>query len=85
MSTAASALSKIEAQTKLRELGLKADLANLDATLNDLFSVKAPALKDITTPEELKRLITAVQNGTADNRQITRFISVADRLLTVLV
>jgi len=79
-----SALAKIEAQTKLDNLAVKLDLQNLDATLRDLFEVKAPEIKGVTNPEELKTLIAAVRKGTADNNQLAKFIDVADRILKKL-
>lgn len=84
MSTAPDPIARIEAQTKLDNLALKADLDNLDATLNKLFNVTAPEIKDITTPEELKSLIAAVEKGTADNNQLAKFIDVANRILNKL-
>jgi hypothetical protein len=74
------AISKVEAQTKLANIELRADLANLDIGLKNLFEMKAPALKEITTPEELKRLITAIRGGTAGNQELTKFIHIADEV-----
>ena len=81
MSAAADPIARLEAQTKLDNLALKTDLTNLDATLKDLFEVKAPEIKDITTPEELKGLIAAVKRGTADNNQLAKFIGIANTIL----
>jgi hypothetical protein len=74
-------IGRIEAQTKLENLKLKADLEDLDRTLDELFQVKVPELSDITTPEELKELIGAVEQGTADNHKLARFIDIANTIL----
>lgn len=84
MSAAADPIATLRAQTKLDNLELKADLANLDATLTDLFEVKVPEIKDITNREELKGLIAAVKKGTADNNQLAKFIGIADTILKKL-
>ena len=84
MSDAADPLAKIEAQTKLRNLELKAELNNLDAALDALFNVRAPEIKQITNPEELKGLIQAVRQGAADNNQLARFIGLANQILNKL-
>lgn len=84
MGTVVDAISKIEAQTKFANIQLKVDLANLDTALKSLFEVHAPALKEITTVEELKRLITAIRGGTAGNQELTKFIHIADEVLKYL-
>lgn len=84
MGTAASATAKSKAQTILENIALKADLDDLDATINNLFFVKAPDLKTVITPNELKSLISAVKQGTADNEELTRFIGIAGKILRAL-
>jgi hypothetical protein len=83
MSATVDPIVALEAQTKLKNLALNADLKDLDATL-PVFEAKAPELKQITTPDELKTLIAAVQRGTADNEQLAKFIDIANRLLKKL-
>jgi hypothetical protein len=73
---------KMQADVQLQNIALKADLDNLAATLNDLFQVKVPELKTITTPEELQTLIAAVRRGTASNEQLTKFIGIANAILS---
>ena len=79
-----SYLQKIEAQNKLKELRLKAELTDLDAKLDALFEIKVPELKQLTTPEELKELIGAIQQGTAKNRKLERFLTLANTILSKL-
>ena len=74
-------IRKIEAQTKLDNVKAKADLEQLDQALKELFQVKVPELSTITTPEELKDLIGAVEQGTADNQKLARFIDIANKIL----
>ncbi len=81
MASAADPIARIEAQTKLNNLALKADLDNLGSGLDRLFRVQAPEIGEITTPEELSQLIAAVRGGTADNFQLARFIDVANAIL----
>ena len=80
----AGPLRKIEAQTKLKNLKLKAELDNLDAALNKLFAITVPELKTLTTPQELKSLIEAIEQGTADNQRLERFIILANTILSKL-
>lgn len=84
MSPAPDILSKIEAQTKLQNLALKLDLDKLDASLDKLFTVTAPEIKDLISQAELKTLLTAVKAGTADNNQTARFLGIATSILNKL-
>ena len=84
MASPASPIEQIEAQRKLTELSLKTDLTDLDASLGKLFNVTAPEIREITTPAELKSMIQGVQQGTADNNQLAKFIGIADQLLRKL-
>jgi len=72
---------KVEAQRTLRNLRAKADLDQLDQALDELFQIKVPELSTVTTPEELKELIGAVDKGTADNQKLARFIDIAGKIL----
>jgi hypothetical protein len=81
MSNDVDPILKQEAQTKLDNIAVKADLEKLDATLSELFNVKVPELKTITTEDELRTLIDAVKKGTADNKRLTKFIGIANKVL----
>ncbi len=81
MSDHSDPILKIEAQTKLDNLALRADLDHLEATTRELFTIKVPELKTITTEEELRNLIEAVRAGTADNERLTKFIRIAGEIL----
>ena len=74
-------LLKIKANNKLSDVELQADLAGVGKDFNALMNLKAPELKQIVSPEELKSLIAAVKAGTASNDQLTKFIGLADKLL----
>ncbi len=78
----ADPIQKIEAQTVLQNLKIKAELENFGQAIDRLFAVKAMVLNDIVTAEELKSLISAVQAGTADNAKLTRFITVGNIILS---
>jgi hypothetical protein len=74
-------LLKIKAKNKLSDIELQADLAGVSKDFNALMILKAPELKQIVSPEELKALIDAVKAGTASNNQLTKFIGLADKVL----
>lgn len=74
-------LLKIKANSKLSDIELKGDLAGVGKDFNALMNLKAPELKQIVSPEELKGLIAAIKAGTASNNQLTKFIGLADKLL----
>jgi hypothetical protein len=77
-------LLKIEANNKISDLQLKADLEGVGNDFNALMTLKAPELKQIVSPEELEALITAIKAGTASNNQLTKFIGMANKLLAKL-
>ncbi len=74
-------LLKIEANNKLSDIELQADLAGVGKDFNALMNLKAPELNEIVSPEELKILIGAIKAGTASNNQLTKFIGLANKLL----
>jgi hypothetical protein len=74
-------LLKIKAKNKLSDIELQADLAGVGKDFNALMNLKAPEMKQVVSPEELKTLIDAVKAGTASNNQLTKFIGLADKLL----
>lgn len=84
MASPVDPIAQIQAQRLLTDLSVKTDLGNLDTTLTQLFTVTAPEIKETTTPAELKTMIQAIQQGTADNNQLAKFIGVADRILQKL-
>lgn len=81
MPNGADPILQVKAQTQLDNLRAKADLDQLDQALDELFQIKVPELSTITTPEELKELIGAVDKGTADNQKLARFIDIAGKIL----
>jgi hypothetical protein len=74
-------LLKIKANNKLSDIELQADLAGVGKDFSALMNLKAPELKQIVPPDELKSLIAAIKAGTASNNQLTKFIGLADKLL----
>lgn len=77
-------LLKIKANNKLSDIQLKADLTSEAEDFASKLVLKAPELKQITTPEELKGLIDAIKAGTASNNQLTKFVKIADKILSKL-
>ena len=73
---------KFNAEKKLRLLKLKSELAATTKELTGLFAMKVPEFKTITTEEELETLIEAIDKGTASNNQMTKFIGIADKILS---
>jgi hypothetical protein len=84
MSNPADPIKKAEAQTLLQNLKVKAELGNFGDDFDKLFTLKAPELKTVVSPEELKTLISAIEAGTADNNKLARFISIANGILNKL-
>ncbi len=72
-----------KAQTELDNLALGDDFEILGAQLRDLFEIRAPSLRQLTTPEELADLIEAIRQGTVDNRRLTRFLDIAHHIASV--
>ena len=73
---------KIEAKSALSTIDLKQDLATTQEGFASLWILKAPELKQIVTPEELKGLVDAIKAGTASNNQLTKFVNIANKILT---
>ena len=73
---------KVKAQTKLDNIAAKADLNKLGTALDSLFDITVPELKTITTKDELRSLITAIKAGTARNAELTKFVQIADTILS---
>ena len=78
------ALLKIKANNKLSDIQLKTDLASEAEDFASKLILKAPELNQITTPEEMKDLIDAIKAGTASNNQLTKFVKIADKILSKL-
>jgi hypothetical protein len=74
-------LLKIKAKNKLSDIELQAELEGIGKDFRALMNLKAPELQQIVSPEELDGLIAAIRAGTASNNQLTKFISLADKLL----
>jgi hypothetical protein len=75
---------KIEAKSKLSTIELQQDLATTKENFASLWILKAPELKQIVTPEELKGLVDAIKAGTASNNQLTKFVNVANKILGII-
>lgn len=82
MSNNEAATLKFNAEKKLRLLKLKAELAKTTKELTELFAMTVPEFKTITTEEELETLIEAIDKGTASNNQMTRFLGIANKILS---
>lgn len=72
----------IEAQIKLQNIRLKLELDQTATDLTELLSIRVPNFTQITTPQELEALIDAVKNGTAGNTKLSRFIEIAEKILS---
>ena len=70
----------IKAQTKVEALQLDKDLGNLDTKIDKLFNETPIAVAETTSKDELEELIAAVQQGTATNENISRFLELASTL-----
>ena len=75
-------LLKIKAQNKLRDIELQADLEGAKSDFASKMILKAPELKEITTEEELETLVSAIKAGTASNNQLTKFVNIANKILS---
>jgi hypothetical protein len=73
---------KIEAKSKLSTIELKQDLATIQKDFASTWILKAPELKEITTPDELQGLVDAIKAGTASNNQLTKFVNIANKVLS---
>ena len=74
-------LLKIEANNKLSDLELKAELEGVGKDFAALMTLKAPELKQEVSETDLKALIDAIKAGTAGNNQLTKFVGLANKLL----
>ena len=72
---------KIDAKSKLSTIELQQELATTQANFASLWILKAPELKEIVTPEELKGLVDAIKAGTASNNQLTKFVNIANKII----
>lgn len=70
----------IKAQTKIENLELKEDLANLKAKIDELFRDAPIAVAETLAKEELEVLIVEIKKGTASNDKISRFLIIASQL-----
>lgn len=84
MSSNVDPILQEKALTKLDNLKAKAELDDFDALVTKLFAMKSPADKEVTSKEELKSLITAIKQGTADNNRMAKFIGFANKILAKL-
>ncbi len=73
---------KIDAKSKLSTIELQRDLATTNEGFASLWILKAPELKQIVTPDELKGLVDAINAGTASNNQLTKFVNIANKILS---
>ncbi len=73
---------KIEAKSKLSTIELQQDLATTQQEFASLWILKAPELQQIVSPEELKGMVDAIKAGTASNNQLTKFVNIANKLLS---
>jgi hypothetical protein len=73
---------KIEAKSKLSTIELQQELATDQTGFASLWILKAPELKQIVTPDELKGLVDAIKAGTASNNQLTKFVNIANKILS---
>lgn len=70
----------IKAKTKVEALQLDEDLGNLKAKIDELFNDAPIAVTETTSREELEELIAAVEQGTATNEKISRFLELVSAL-----
>lgn len=75
-----NAQKAIKAQTKIENLELKEDLANLKAKIDELFRDAPIAVAETIAKKELEELIVEIKKGTASNDKITRFLIIASQL-----
>jgi hypothetical protein len=71
---------KIAAQNIVQGIALEHDLSNLTSYLQTIFNDAPIEVADTTSAQELQSLITAINQGTANNIKISRFLELADRL-----
>ncbi|MEQ8927063.1 MAG: hypothetical protein RLO81_14685 [Fulvivirga sp.] len=74
------AQKKIKAKTKVDSLQLADDLSNLKTKIDQLFDDAPIEVAETTTKEELEDLISAINNGTATNQKISRFLEIASAI-----
>lgn len=77
-----AATLKFQSEKKLRLLKLKGELGKTTKELTELFAMEVPEFNTITTEEELATLIEAVDRGTASNNQMSKFLGIANKLLS---
>jgi hypothetical protein len=71
---------KIAAQNIVEGIALDNDLSDLTSYLNTIFNDAPIEVAETTSKEELQSLITAINEGTANNIKISRFLELANRL-----
>ena len=71
---------KTAAKTIAENIRLKAELEDLDTVISKLFADAPPAVRDAVSKEEVENLVTAINDGTADNNKISRFLELANKL-----
>ena len=71
---------RIKARTILSEMALGDDLSNLSPVLDQLLSLQPAEFKPAVNKDELSELVQGVSKGTADNKQIARFLELAKKL-----
>ena len=74
------AQKSIKAMTKIEALQLDENLDNLKAKINVLFNDAPVAVEEATSKEELEALVSAIKEGTATNKGISRFLELASTL-----
>jgi hypothetical protein len=73
--------TNMQAAAKLEDLGVDGDLRNINDVVSGLLSSFPNATTVAATdPDELKNLISAIQNGSAANNQSARFLEIMTRL-----
>lgn len=71
---------KIKAQTIVENMSLDADLADLSAKLDVLFNDTEAEVRESVSKDELAGLIQAINQGTADNVKISRYLELVNKL-----
>ena len=71
---------KIAAQNIVEGISLQADLTNLSSYINTLFNDVPIEIAETTSKEELQSLINSIQQGTASNVKVSKFLELAERL-----
>lgn len=71
---------KRAAQNIIEKLALQNDLANLSQKLDELFNDAPIEVAEAASKQELEQLIAEINQGTATNNRISRFLELADNL-----